>query len=256
MRYGIILILVFQFFSVAAFAQDKYLTVGVEPKNDALSVAEKWIPFLKDLSDLSGVKLRFRTSPNVLDFNRAISGDEFDLIISSSYLNSIFTQKYGLETIAKFKQKHNSNGLALVVSKDRIADQSNQKVTVAITKDNRHQNLQTAFKHLQLSSQSFVLITFNDEKEVLEAVSEGLNHYGVIEYADSLSLDAMDIEALWVDENIETIYLSAQSDVKHSDIEQLRIVLSSINHTQHWYEKYGISPVNAALTTKLTIQNN
>ncbi len=224
-------------------ADENYLNVGIEPKNDAVLVAEKWIPILQDLSDLMGVALRFKTAPDVLSFNRSLSDGEYDLIISSFYLNTIFTAKYHLEEVGKLKLKGNNEALVLIGNNQQLSKNNHQRVIVGISKDNQHNDLSSILDHFDKLHQQFILVAFENDSQVIEAVQEGLQDYGIVNYDEKIyaatEWDGFKMYGL-NDEN-ETFYLSAKPELSQNLLNRLRNVLVSIEKKTHWTSVHGIS---------------
>lgn len=232
-------------YSLPVNAHEHHLNVGIEPKNNAVRVAERWIPILQDLSELMNLSLRFKTAPDVLSFNRSLHDSEYDLIISSSYLNAIFTQKYHLEPVAKFKQKGESYGLVLIGKSQPSSQTRNQVITVGISGDNRHSDIQSVLEHIQTKNQPFMLVTFKNDSEVIEAVQEGLKHYGIVSMGrDSYVVQSPDFEIYGADEEVETLYLSAKPEISKDTLKNLRNALVAIEQNPDWQSTHGISHVN------------
>lgn len=237
--------LLLSLYSLPTNAYEHHLNVGIEPKNNAVVSAERWIPILQDLSELMSLSLRFKTAPDVLSFNRSLSNNEYDLIISSSYLNTIFTQKYRLEALAKFKQKGGGDGLVLVGKSQPISQTSSQVITVGISEDNRHSDIQSVLEHIQAENQPFMLVTFKNDSEVIEAIQEGLKHYGIVSLGrNSYVVQSPDFDIYGADEGVETLYLSATPEVSKDTLKNLRNVLVAIEQNPEWQSARGISHVN------------
>ncbi len=235
-------------YSLPVNAHEHHLNVGIEPKNNAVRVAERWIPILQDLSELMNLSLRFKTAPDVLSFNRSLHDSEYDLIISSSYLNAIFTQKYHLEPVAKFKQKGESYGLVLIGKSQPAPKTSNQVITIGISEDNRHSEIQSVLKQIHAEN-PFMLMTFKNDSEVIEAVQEGLKNYGIISLDHDLYVDeSPDFEIYGANEQVETLYLSAKKEVSKDTLKSLRNVLMAIKQNPDWQSTHGISHVNVIST--------
>ena len=58
-------------------------SIGVVPQFEARRIAEIWQPILAEISQLSGVKLELKASPNIPAFEQQFTAGEFDF----AYMN-------------------------------------------------------------------------------------------------------------------------------------------------------------------------
>jgi hypothetical protein len=255
MKTILILLCLSHFFVGTAIAENRVFIVGVEPKQNPVIVAEQWMPFLRDLSSLSDTELRFRTSRDVLEYNRAIKSGEFDFVIKSPYLTTVFVQKYGIQPIAKLRHETDVSGLALIGKKDRTVAVTGQKTSVGVANDQRHADLQTISQYLSQMNHSYMLETYRSKYEVVEAVREGLSQFGVVRYQGHETTQyiiSAGLDILWIDEQPKFSYLSAVSNIGEKVLEDLRDVLASSDNGESWAQQYGIAQIEV-LGTLLSI---
>lgn len=230
-----------------AKAEHQVLTVGVEPSSDPVQLAEDWIPFLRDLSARTGTELRFRTSKDVLEYNRAIANKEFDLLISTPYLMTIFAQKYDAFPIAKIHHKNDFNGLALVGRSADTPSFKNSEIIVGISNQRRSTKYASVLNQLSRHSVAHILQNFSSDSEVIESISEGLVDMGIVSLTDELQTSTFPeagLLALWVDDKPMVSYLSAHPAIKQEELGTLQEVLrDSGQREQHWAIKHGITQI-------------
>jgi phosphonate transport system substrate-binding protein len=97
-------------------APEKVYTFGVVPQQTASKLAKLWMPLLRAISAQSGVKLRFKTAPNIPTFEKRLIAGEYDFAYMNPYHYTIAHQKPGYQAIAKAKNKQ-IKGI-IVVHKD------------------------------------------------------------------------------------------------------------------------------------------
>lgn len=107
--------------AVAADADaDAELSFGVVPQQAASKLARLWSPILRQVSERSGIKISFRTAPNIPEFERRVLKGEYDLAYMNPYHYTVFQQTPGYRAFAKQKDKR-IRGI-IVVRKDADTD--------------------------------------------------------------------------------------------------------------------------------------
>jgi phosphonate transport system substrate-binding protein len=86
-------------------AEERVLSFGVVPQQAAKKLAKKWGPIFQYLSKKSGVTIRFKTAPNIPEFERRLSQGEYDLAYMNPYHYTVFGDKPGYRAFAKQKNK-------------------------------------------------------------------------------------------------------------------------------------------------------
>ncbi len=91
-------------------------SIGVVPQFEARRIAEIWQPILAEISQLSGVKLELKASPNIPAFEQQFTAGEFDFAYMNPYHAIIANKKPGYAPLLR------DNGRSLfgiiVVKKD------------------------------------------------------------------------------------------------------------------------------------------
>lgn len=86
-------------------AEPQVLTFGVVPQQAANKLAKKWGPLFKHLGEKSGYTIRFKTAPNIPEFERRLSRGEYDLAYMNPYHYTVFGDQPGYRAFAKQKDK-------------------------------------------------------------------------------------------------------------------------------------------------------
>ena len=94
------------FFALCVFTSTSVaetLTFGVVPQQSAKTLAAKWSPVLRYISEHSGITLRFATAKNIPEFEQRLLAGEYDMAYMNPYHYVVFHQKPGYRAIAKQK---------------------------------------------------------------------------------------------------------------------------------------------------------
>lgn len=81
------------------------LTFGIVPQQSASKLAATWGPLLAAISAKAGVKLEFRTAPDIPTFEQRMSAGEYDIAYMNPYHYTIFSQGLGYRAVAKEKNR-------------------------------------------------------------------------------------------------------------------------------------------------------
>ncbi|MEY4754255.1 MAG: hypothetical protein RJA44_1930 [Pseudomonadota bacterium] len=86
-------------------AQDRPagLTVGVVPQQSAADLASDWIPMLQEAGRRAGLKLVFRTAPDIPTFEDRVLAGAYDLAYMNPYHYTVFSRTPGYKAFAKEK---------------------------------------------------------------------------------------------------------------------------------------------------------
>jgi phosphonate transport system substrate-binding protein len=107
--------------SSALFAAPLEITVGIVPQQSATELARVWIPLLQEASVRSGVRLSFRTAPNISTFEDRLRRGEYDIAYMNPYHYTVFSQTPGYKAFAKEKDRR-LVGIVVVAKDSAIAD--------------------------------------------------------------------------------------------------------------------------------------
>jgi len=79
------------------------LTFGVVPQQSASKLAALWAPVLDYLGRSSGLEIKFRTAPDIPEFERRVAAGEYDLAYMNPYHYTVFSRQPGYRAFAKAK---------------------------------------------------------------------------------------------------------------------------------------------------------
>ena len=88
-----------------AQAEESILTFGVVPQQAAKKLAKKWGPILQYVNAKTGLNIRFRTAPNIPEFEKRLSQGEYDLAYMNPYHYTVFGEHPGYQAFSKQKNK-------------------------------------------------------------------------------------------------------------------------------------------------------
>lgn len=89
----------------SAAEEKQVLTFGVVPQQAAKKLAKKWGPLFQHISEKTGLTIRFKTAPNIPEFERRLSKGEYDLAYMNPYHYTVFGDQPGYRAFAKQKNK-------------------------------------------------------------------------------------------------------------------------------------------------------
>lgn len=92
--------------SLAAFAAPpKEFSVGVVPQQAATALAQAWIPLLAEVSQRAGVRLSFKTAPDIPTFEERMKRGEYDIAYMNPYHYTVFNKQPGYRAFAREKNR-------------------------------------------------------------------------------------------------------------------------------------------------------
>ncbi|MBK5913690.1 phosphate/phosphite/phosphonate ABC transporter substrate-binding protein [Rhodocyclus purpureus] len=92
------------------------LSVGIVPQQSATELARVWIPLLQEAASRSGVRLVFRTAPDIPMFEERLKQGEYDLAYMNPYHYVVFSKSPGYRAFAREKDRRLAG--IIVVAKD------------------------------------------------------------------------------------------------------------------------------------------
>ncbi len=81
------------------------ITVGIVPQQSATVLATHWIPLLSEVSARTGLRLVFRTAPDIPGFEERMQRGEYDLAYMNPYHYAVFSKAPGYQAFAKEKER-------------------------------------------------------------------------------------------------------------------------------------------------------
>lgn len=93
-------------------------TFGVVPQQSASKVARQWAPLFDYLGRTAGFEIKFRTAPDIPEFERRVAAGEYDFAYMNPYHYTVFSRLPGYRAFAKARGQL-LKGI-LVVRKDSV----------------------------------------------------------------------------------------------------------------------------------------
>jgi phosphonate transport system substrate-binding protein len=81
------------------------LSFGVVPQQAAAQLAAVWSPILRELSERSGVRIGFRTAPDIPTFEQRLAEGQYDLAYMNPYHYTVFHEQPGYIAFATQRDK-------------------------------------------------------------------------------------------------------------------------------------------------------
>jgi len=84
---------------------EQVLTFGVVPQQSASKLAKLWGPIIAEITQHSGINIKFATAPDIPTFEKRLSTGEYDIAYMNPYHYVVFHQSNGYEALAKARDK-------------------------------------------------------------------------------------------------------------------------------------------------------
>ncbi len=84
----------------AAAEEPPALEFGIVPQQSATRLARLWVPVLEYLGERSGLRLRFKTAPNIPKFEERVAAGEYHFAYMNPYHYTVFHEKPGYVAFA------------------------------------------------------------------------------------------------------------------------------------------------------------
>ena len=86
-------------------ANQPELSVGIVPQQSATELARDWIPLLQEVAARSGIRLQFKTAPDIPTFEDRLKRGDYDLAYMNPYHYTVFSDAPGYRAFAKEKDR-------------------------------------------------------------------------------------------------------------------------------------------------------
>lgn len=86
-----------------AWAAAGEISVGIVPQQAATALAKSWVPLLAEISQRSGLRLVFKTAPDIPTFETRMQQGEYDIAYMNPYHYTVFGKQPGYRAFAKEK---------------------------------------------------------------------------------------------------------------------------------------------------------
>ncbi|MDD1794627.1 phosphate/phosphite/phosphonate ABC transporter substrate-binding protein, partial [Enterovibrio sp. ZSDZ42] len=96
------------------------IVFGIVPQQSSSKLIRTWSPVMAKVSELTGLKIRFATAPNIPEFEKRLAAGDYDLAYMNPYHFTVFNQSPGYKAIAHAKDKR-IKGILVVSKSDGIS---------------------------------------------------------------------------------------------------------------------------------------
>lgn len=91
--------------SLHIWAAPGEITVGIVPQQAATALAKSWVPLLAEISQRAGLRLVFKTAPDIPTFEARLQQGEYDIAYMNPYHYTVFAKQPGYRAFAKEKAR-------------------------------------------------------------------------------------------------------------------------------------------------------
>lgn len=88
-----------------AWAAADEISVGIVPQQAATALARSWVPLLAEISQRSGLRLVFKTAPDIPTFETRMQQGEYDIAYMNPYHYTVFSKQPGYRAFAREKAR-------------------------------------------------------------------------------------------------------------------------------------------------------
>jgi phosphonate transport system substrate-binding protein len=100
-----VIIVILTLLPISVSAEDRSgwqrVTFGVVPQQSASKLAQQWGPFFDYLGRKAGLAIKFRTAPDIPEFERRLAAGDYDFAYMNPYHYSVFSRAPGYRAFAK-----------------------------------------------------------------------------------------------------------------------------------------------------------
>lgn len=90
-------------FAAQAATPPEEISVGVVPQQAATALAKVWVPLLAEVSQRAGVRLSFKTAPDIPTFEERLKNGEYAIAYMNPYHYTVFSKQAGYRAFAREK---------------------------------------------------------------------------------------------------------------------------------------------------------
>lgn len=215
-----------------ASKQAQIVTFGVVPQQSASKLAQLWGPVLSYLERHSGLKIKFRTAPNIPEFERRVAAGEYDIAYMNPYHYTVYSRQPGYRAFAKAKQK-SIKGI-LIVRKDSQIESAHELhgATLAFPAPAAFAASVLIRAYLKREGISFTPKYVSSHDSVYRAVAKDLYPAGggVVRTFDSMAPDIRDqLQILWESKGYTPHAFAAHPRVPTDVVERLTLAMLAMD---------------------------
>lgn len=204
------------------------LKVGVAPNDvGSVALAKRWMPFLKQLEASSGLSFHFATAPDLLAFHQRMQMHAYDLVVTDSYLYTIFKQKHGLQFMAELGSQADNSDMVLVCHPDISTLDELNGALLAVRRGESNSNLQLLDAFLTDNDVAVLRDGLSTDEKVLNSIEEKVHLAGLIPL-DLAKQQGQSLKILWQTQNQDRYLLSLQSSLDSATQARLSSALEQL----------------------------
>lgn len=91
--------------AISTWAGADEISVGIVPQQAATALAKSWVPLLAEISQRAGLRLVFKTAPDIPTFETRMQQGEYDIAYMNPYHYTVFAKQPGYRAFAKEKDR-------------------------------------------------------------------------------------------------------------------------------------------------------
>ncbi len=237
-----ILIFGVSLFSSQIPASDGEYTFGIVPQQSASKLARLWGPILAEISNQSGVKLRFATAPDIPAFEARLAAGEYDFAYMNPYHYTVFSKSSGYHALAKAKDKK-IKGILVVRKDTEIADmQSLADSQLAFPAPAAFAATILTQSHLEKSRVAYTPKYVSSHDSVYRTVAKGLYPAGggVIRTLRNVAPEVRDqLKVFWISEGYTPHAFAASPAVDKSTRQTVKDALIALDTNERGRKLLG-----------------
>lgn len=218
-------------FGQAVNADTAPLRVGVAPDGTgSVALAKRWIPFLNQLEARSELTFQFVTAPDLLAFHQRLKSQVYDVVVTDSYLYTIFKQKHALQFLAQLGFSDVEDDLVLVCHPEITHIEQVNGALLAVRQDEANSNLQLLDEYLTSNSVTVLRDGLSSDEKVLSSIIEKSHVAGLLPLNIAKN-NQQSLNILWQAQNQQQFLVSMSPSLGDDMRAQLRHALKQMSDT-------------------------
>jgi len=211
------------------------VSFGVVPQQSATKLAQQWVPILRFLGREAGMEIKFRTAPDIPEFERRLSAGEYDFAYINPYHYTVFSRQPGYRAFAKSKEQR-LKGILVVRKDSSIRDPRDLAgATLAFPAPAAFAASVLTRAYLTEERIPFTPKFVASHDSVYLAVAQGLYPAGggVVRTLESLDPEVRDrLRVLWTTRGYTPHAFAAHPRVAPKDVQQLVAAMLAMDHSE------------------------
>ena len=208
-----------------AKAEQLNYSFGIVPQQSAAKLARLWGPILQQISKDTGLKVNFKTAPDIPTFEKRLAAGEYDFAYMNPYHYTIFNQTNGYLALAKARNKR-IKGILVVRKDSSIRQLANlDGRTLAFPAPAAFAATILSQSNLRVSGVNFKHKYVSSHDSVYRSVAKGLYPAGggVIRTLKNVAPEIRDqLRVLWISQGYTPHAIAVHPRVKKQNAQSLQ----------------------------------